>query len=62
MATTPRISNSNVISPVNRMATLGAVARRDPVPVEEINQYSAVVNSGANFYYEKLEFAIIELL
>ena len=24
------------------------------MPVEEIDQYSAVVNSGANFYYEKL--------
>ena len=55
MATTPRISNSSVVSPVNRMATLGAVARQDPGPVEEIDQYSAVVNSGANFYYEKLD-------
>ena len=55
MATTPRISSSNVVSPVNRMATLGAVARQDPVPVEEIDHYSAVVNSGASFYYEKLE-------
>ena len=54
MATTPRISNSNPLSPVNRMATLGSVGKQDSLPVEEIDQYSAVVNRGANFYYENL--------
>ena len=54
MATTPKVSNASVASPVNRMAALGAVSKQDPVPVEEVDQYAALLNSGAEFYYENL--------
>ena len=52
MATVPRILTSNVVVPSSRVGILASTAKSDGMPVEEIDQYSALVNKDGSFHYE----------
>ena len=54
MAISPKILSANTVSPVNRMAGFGSVAKPDSMPVDEVDEFSPLVNYGASFYYENL--------
>ena len=54
MATSPRIVTSNVVLPANRVSAFSSVAKADPAPVEEVDQYSAIINKEEPYYYENL--------
>ena len=54
MATSPRIVTSNVVLPANRVSAFSSVAKADPAPVEEVEQYSAIINKEEPYYYENL--------
>ena len=51
MASTPRILTSNVVVPTSRVGVFSSAAKADAIPVEEIDQYSALVNQEASIYY-----------
>ena len=53
MAIAPKILNASPMSPVNRMAGFGSVAKPDSIPVDELDEYSPLSNYGATIYYEK---------
>ena len=52
MATSPRIVTSNVVLPANRVSAFSSVAKADFAPVEEIDQYSAIISKEEPYYYE----------
>ena len=54
MATSPRIVTSNVVLPANRVSAFSSVAKADSAPVEEVDQYSAIINKEEPYYYENL--------
>ena len=54
MATSPRIVTSNVVLPANRVSAFSSVAKADPAPIEEVDQYSAIINKEEPYYYENL--------
>ena len=54
MATSPRIVTSNVVLPANRVSAFSSVAKADPTPVEEVDQYSAIISKEEPYYYENL--------
>ena len=54
MASVPRILTSNVVVPNSRVGVFASAARADDVPVEEIDQYSALINQEGSIYYDKL--------
>ena len=54
MATSPRIVTSNVVLPANRVSVFSSVAKTDRAPIEEIDQYSAIINKEEPYYYENL--------
>ena len=54
MATSPRIVTSNVVLPANRISAFSSVAKADSAPVEEVDQYSAIINKEEPYYYENL--------
>ena len=54
MATSPRIVTSNVVLPANRVSAFSSVAKADPAPVEEVEQYSPIINKEESYYYENL--------
>ena len=54
MATSPRIVTSNVVLPANRVSAFSSVAKADSAPIEEIDQYSAIINKEEPYYYENL--------
>ena len=54
MANMPRILTSNVVVPTSRVGVFSSAAKAEGVPVEEIDQYSALVNQEASIYYDKL--------
>ena len=54
MANMPRILTSNVVVPTSRVGVFSSAAKADAIPVEEIDQYSALVNQEASIYYDKL--------
>ena len=54
MATSPRIITSNVVLPANRVSAFSSVAKTDLAPVEEIDQYSAIINKEEPYYYDNL--------
>ena len=54
MASTPRILTSNVVVPTSRVGVFTSAAKAEGMPVEEIDQYSALVNQEASIYYDKL--------
>ena len=54
MATSPRIVTSNVVLPANRVSAFSSVAKADRAPIEEIDQYSAIINKEEPYYYENL--------
>ena len=54
MATSPRIVTSNVVLPANRVSAFGSAAKADFAPIEEVDQYSAIINKEEPYYYENL--------
>ncbi|SVC08299.1 uncharacterized protein METZ01_LOCUS261153, partial [marine metagenome] len=54
MATSPRIVTSNVVLPANRVSAFSSVAKADSAPIEEVDQYSAIINKEEPYYYENL--------
>ena len=54
MATSPRIVTSNVVLPANRVTAFSSVAKTNFAPIEEIDQYSAIINKEEPYYYENL--------
>ena len=54
MATSPRIIASNVVLPANRVSAFSSVAKAAPAPIEEVDQYSAIINKEEPYYYENL--------
>ena len=54
MATSPRIVTSNVVLPANRVSAFSSTAKADFAPIEEVDQYSAIINKKDPYYYENL--------
>ena len=54
MATSPRIVTSNVVLPANRVAAFSSAPKADFAPIEEVDQYSAIINNEEPYYYENL--------
>ena len=54
MATSPRIVTSNVVLPANRVSAFSSVAKAALAPIEEVDQYSAIINKEEPYYYENL--------